>query len=161
MLAAVLLGITASGLAVADRGGHSGGGGYSGGGHSGGGHWSGRPGGGWSGHPGGGHFNGHSGGFWGGHRHHFFGPRLGIFLGAPLFGLGYYSAFGPDYYPAPYYYPPVVTAPPVYIEQADEEAAPEQLPYWYYCAESKTYYPYVKRCAGEWQRVPAQPAPGQ
>ncbi len=31
---------------------------------------------------------------------------------------------------------------------------------WYYCAESKTYYPYVKECPGGWQRVTPQPAPG-
>jgi len=53
-------------------------------------------------------------------------------------------------------------APTTYIEQGSPETAPAPQPqgYWYYCAESKTYYPYVKECAGSWQRVTPQPPPG-
>jgi hypothetical protein len=47
----------------------------------------------------------------------------------------------------------------VYIEQADEQAAPAQQAYWYYCPESKAYHPYVKHCPGGWQRVVPQPPP--
>jgi len=39
------------------------------------------------------------------------------------------------------------------------QAAPAQSSYWYYCAESKTYYPYVKECPGGWQRVTPQQRP--
>lgn len=85
----------------------------------------------------------------GGHAH------FGVFIGAPFY---------PWYYP-PYYYPPVVTvpaAPTTYIEQGSPQAAPAPQPqgYWYYCDESKTYYPYVKECPGGWRRVTPQPPPG-
>ena len=75
------------------------------------------------------------------------------------FGFPYYAAPW-YYYPPPAYYPaPVVIQqqPPVYVERQD--AAPETQNYWYYCADSKTYYPYVKECPAGWQRVPATPAP--
>ncbi len=92
-----------------------------------------------------------------GHHHHH-GARLGIFFGAPF--------FYPWGYSAPYYYnPPVVVvpaAPPVYIEQADELTAAgqgQEAGYWYYCAESRAYYPYVRQCPGAWQRVAPRPAP--
>jgi len=87
--------------------------------------------------------------------------RFGVFVGAPFFYPGYY----PYYYPAPYYYPPyyppavVQSAPTVYVEQATAQPAPAPVNYWYYCAQSKAYYPYVKECAGGWQRVTPQPAP--
>ncbi len=101
-----------------------------------------------------------------GHRYGYGYPRasFGVFVGAPyVYGAWNY---GPWYYgyAAPYYYsPPVVvqSSPPVYVEQAPEQQAPQQAPqqqsYWYYCAESGTYYPYVDRCAGPWQRVLPRP----
>jgi hypothetical protein len=70
----------------------------------------------------------------------------------------------PRYYPRPYYYPPyyyppaVVTVPaepPVYIER--DEGAPPATAYWYYCANPKGYYPYVKECLEQWQPVAPQP----
>ena len=84
--------------------------------------------------------------------------------------LGFNFGF-PAYYPAPYYYgypapvyypAPVVVQqqPQVYVEQpaAPAAAAPAQSQsYWYYCADSMTYYPYVKECSGGWQRVSPTP----
>ncbi len=98
----------------------------------------------------------HGGGHWRGHA------SFGLYLGAPLFGPAYYPA--PYYYP-PYYYPPTVvvpSSPPVYIEQGSTQAAPSssQQNWWYYCADSNTYYPYVKECSSGWQRVAPQPPPG-
>jgi hypothetical protein len=90
---------------------------------------------------------------------------FGIVVGGPVYWPGYYPA--PYYAPYSYYYPPAVVtvpvAPPTYVEQADEAAPVQQQSqaYWYYCAESKTYYPYVKQCPGGWQRVAPQPQPGQ
>jgi len=83
--------------------------------------------------------------------------RFGVFIGGPAYWPGaYYS----PYY-SPYYYPRVVAvpaAPPTYVEQGDERpAAAQTQSYWYYCAESKTYYPYVKQCPGGWQQVAPQP----
>jgi len=125
----------------------------------------------------------------GGYRGHggFGGPRVGVFIGAPIVPFYY----GPRYYyPPPVYYydyPPVVRvvpAPPVvYVERGDAQApapdyvpppsAPQpqppvqsaqpqaaQGPEWFFCNDSNTYYPYVRECASPWQRVPAQPATG-
>lgn len=123
------------------------------------------------------------GGFRGGFR----GPgvRFGAFIAAPLVvGVGaasYYGyAYGSPYYYGgyPYYgyggygygnvYPPVtVTGPasaPTYVEQAPAASAPAQAAassanaYWYYCAQSQGYYPYVRECPGGWQPVAPQPS---
>ena len=76
---------------------------------------------------------------------------------------------GPYYYP----YPPAVAVPvPVpaqpqeYVEQGQSGAAPAQAAAgqqgasWYYCDDSKTYYPYVKSCSSGWRPVPAQQSQG-
>lgn len=94
---------------------------------------------------------------WGHHGPH---ARFGVVIGGPLwFGPAYYPPY--YYYPPPIYYPPVQVSPPVYVEQGGAQPAPApQQSYWYYCAEANGYYPYVKECAGGWQRVSPQPAPG-
>lgn len=78
--------------------------------------------------------------------------RFGFYFGVPLYAPAWY------YPPPAYYYPPAVMAPPVapsvYVEQAQPQAADNS---WYYCPDSKTYYPYVQQCASAWQRVPARP----
>jgi hypothetical protein len=86
--------------------------------------------------------------------------RLGVSIGVPL----YYPYYSDPYYPYPYYdYPPrvvvVPSSPPTYIERGDTESeqAPASSDWWYYCAESKAYYPYVKHCPAGWQRVAPQP----
>jgi hypothetical protein len=96
----------------------------------------------------GGHGGGHGGGVW-----------YGIHLGVPLYWPWYYSPYYAPY--SPYYYPPAVVTvphdPPVYIERADEYAAPGPADYWYYCDQAKAYYPYVKDCPGGWRKVLPQP----
>lgn len=99
-----------------------------------------------------------------GHR-----ARVGVFIGAPIgFGYGYGYGYAPWYsYPAPYYYPPYYypapgaaypSAPATYVEQGPEAApAPRADAYWYYCPETKAYYPYVNQCAGGWQKVSPRP----
>lgn len=88
---------------------------------------------------------------------HHGGVRFGVVIGAPFY---------PWYYPPYYYYPPYApavaapAAPPTYIEQGGAQSAPPRASYWYYCAESKTYYPYVKECPGGWQRVAPRPPDG-
>ena len=91
------------------------------------------------------------------HRFHG-GPRVhfGVVVGAPLF---WHPA--PYYYYPPYYYPPAVVvpqSPPTYVEKSD--AAEDAQSFWYWCADAKAYYPYVKQCPGGWQRVAPQSAPG-
>ena len=90
--------------------------------------------------------------------HHRSRAHFGVFIGAPAY---WYHPAPYYYYPPAYYYPPVVAAPaspPVYIERGNASSPSEQSQgIWYYCPEAKAYYPYVKQCAGGWQRVPAQP----
>jgi hypothetical protein len=100
-----------------------------------------------------GHFAGSHHRFHQGHRfhhgHHH--ARFGFFIGAPLLLAPWY--YGPQYYPPAVVMP---SSPPVYIDQGQ---AAQDSQYWYYCRESETYYPYVKQCAGPWQRVVPQPPP--
>lgn len=70
--------------------------------------------------------------------------------------------FSPWYYPWPpyYYFPPEPEAPTVYIEQSSEPKESAQQPaYWYYCPESKGYYPDVKECPGGWQQLVSESPP--
>ena len=83
---------------------------------------------------------------------------VGVILVAPAF----------RYFPAPIIVPGVVTvpaAPPVYyIERGDgQQPASDKstADAWYYCAESKAYYPHVNECAQEWQRVSTEPPAGR
>ena len=96
-------------------------------------------------------------------------PRVsfGFSFGVPYYApFSYYSPF--YYYPAPVYYsPPVVVqrAPNYYVERQDYAPPAQPAPsaatpaqnYWYYCGDSRTYYPYVKECPGGWQRVSPTP----
>ena len=101
-----------------------------------------------------------------------FGGRssFGVYVGPGYYYPHYYG------YPYPYYYPPapvVVQQPQVYIEQTPvNQPVPVAIPTqqapavqaatadWYYCAPTKTYFPYVKECAEAWIRVtPTPPAP--
>jgi hypothetical protein len=86
-----------------------------------------------------------------------------VFLGFNFGFPGYYYP-APYYYPAYYpypYYPPVVVqqSPPVYTERQDVAPANEQG-YWYYCAATRGYYPYVKNCSRTWMQVVPQANPG-
>ncbi len=94
------------------------------------------------------------------------GGRGGVRFGVVVGGPGYYYPppyyYGAPYDYPPYYYPPVVVQqqqPTVYVEQPQAQAPEQQAAgnYWYYCAGSKTYYPYVKDCPAGWQRVTPQP----
>lgn len=96
--------------------------------------------------------------------------RFGVYIGAPGYWYSpyYYPPYYSPYYP-PYAYPPVVVAPPapqIYVEQGSAAAtapAPPQSQaaapsnWWYYCADTKGYYPYVKECPSGWQPVAPQP----
>lgn len=100
-----------------------------------------------------GHFNGgslnkghfHGGNFANGRFPHH-SPHGRIIIISPLSG----------YYPPPVYYysPPVAaqTAPMTFIEQESDGTT---LSYWYYCADSAAYYPYVQQCPSGWQIVQA------
>lgn len=72
-----------------------------------------------------------------------------------------------------YAYPPVIIERPVSVVTIDppvtrvfvEQPAKPNLPtsggdHWYYCAASKKYYPFVKKCSAGWQKIPQKP-PGE
>jgi hypothetical protein len=140
-----------SGYADGPRGG---GGGYHGGGYRGGGggyYGGGYRGGGWGGAY-------YRGGAWAGTRY-----GGGVWVGP---GWGGWGAWGPGWgawgiplYQYPYYQAPQVIIqeqPPVFIQPDPQE---EEQGYWYYCRDSRTYYPYVKECPSGWMKV--VPAPSQ
>jgi len=128
LVIALALPLLVSNTATADR--YSGGGG-----HKGGYYW------------GGGHYGGYYGGYYRG--------GLGISIGGPFWGPSWYY---PSYY-YPYYAPAVEvpSTPPVYIERSEPADDSTLSDVWYYCPESKTYYPYVEECPDGWQTVPAEP----
>ena len=67
--------------------------------------------------------------------------------------------FAPAYWPWYAYAPaPVFVAPPVVVESA---AAPSMNGgYWYFCPDSRAFYPYVRECRSGWQAmVPGSPPP--
>jgi hypothetical protein len=70
---------------------------------------------------------------------------VGISFGFPLYYPYWYYPVVPVYYPQP--------SPPVYVEKNDD--------HWYYCEQTRAYYPYVKECVGGWKRVPPAPAPAR
>jgi hypothetical protein len=55
-----------------------------------------------------------------------------------------FVVWGPGYIYAP---PPVVEAPPVYVEPGSG--------FWYYCPSAGAYYPSVPSCPEPWVPVPA------
>ena len=79
--------------------------------------------------------------------------------GYPGYGWGGYPYYGGYGYGYPYYAAPVVVQqqPTVYVEQPQVQQAQQPAGYWYFCNDSRSYYPYVKECASAWQRVAPQP----
>lgn len=55
--------------------------------------------------------------------------------------------------PSPVYVQPA----PVYAPSYGTSVAPQASSYWYYCAASNAYYPYVSSCPSGWQTVLATP----
>jgi len=106
-----------------------------------------RAGGGWHGGPRGYPIRVWAGGYW---HHGWYGPRF-----------GWWWVVGPTwyYYPAPVYPYPNPYVPPVIMQTTPTQPGPAPTQYWYYCAASKAYYPYVAECPGGWQPVPATPPP--
>jgi hypothetical protein len=107
----------------------------------------------------------HHGG--GGHWHGGWGWGAGAVIGSAIVASALVSPWYYPSYPSYYYgpaYPTVVEiappAPTVYYQQPSAPAvaaAPaDSGNWWYYCNESRTYYPYVKECPSPWQRVAPQ-----
>ena len=165
-IAALLVsGVTVMAASGGRGGGH---GGYSGG-HRSGGH-SGHSSSGWHGGGHGGGHGWHGDGYWyGGWGWPYFG--LGVAAGAilsyPYYSYPYYPYYSYPYYD-PYVYAPAYSPRVIYRQRGDaytdEEGYSEPATTrsssggtWYYCRQSNAYYPYVKRCSGGWEKVPAIP----
>lgn len=93
-----------------------------------------------------------------GHGHFSFSG--GVWIGPGWGGWGPWWGGAPAY---PYYYdyywaPPVVDQEqsPVYVQPTPQV---EEQSYWYFCPDSRNYYPYVKRCPSGWLKVVPPPAP--
>jgi hypothetical protein len=108
---------------------------------------------GWYGGGHGNYYRGH-GGYYGGHSG--WNSHFGFYLGVPL------------YWPRPYYYTErypttqviVERQPQVYVQREPVATAPAAgTGYWYYCPESKTYYPYAQTCPSPWMQVVPQTSP--
>jgi hypothetical protein len=112
------------------------------------------------------------GGHWGGYRSHFYGPRFGVFIGAPLLWPAWYWGYPYDYYyprtviyrdviePYPASYPEGVMMEPAPATELPPrtEGNPRQGPlYMNYCESSKAYFPKVTTCPEGWKFLaPAQ-----
>lgn len=93
--------------------------------------------------------------------HHHFGHHR-FFVGTTFF-VGPF--WGPSWWWDPYWYPPayqppvvIQQQPPVYLQQ-NQPAPPPAVAYWYYCPDSKAYYPYVQQCPAGWLKVVPKTAP--
>jgi hypothetical protein len=87
----------------------------------------------------------------------------GGFRGSIWIGPGWGPWWGVPYYPY-YYEPPVVIQQqaPVYQYEQQPPRVQEQQYYWYFCPDSKAYYPYVKHCPSGWMKViPTPPSKGR
>jgi hypothetical protein len=100
----------------------------------------------------------------------FVGSRVvvGVGVGPVWWGPGWWGPgwWGPGWWGPGWRGPQSVVVPGsvTYIEQGggQVDAAPGPEPpghWWYYCADAKAYYPYVRECPGGWQRVAPQPPP--
>ena len=79
-------------------------------------------------------------------------------------GWGGWAGWGPWWWGAPGYpYYPYYSEPAVIQQQPQEymQRAPQQEEqyYWYFCPDSRNYYPYVKQCPSGWLRVVPPQAP--
>jgi hypothetical protein len=184
-LLVMVFGLMFSGLMVADFGSTFAaerGGGGRGAGPSGGSRGGPPPSARWGGHPRGGpsHWHGSSRGWHGSHTRWSVGVNIGgpvwgrpwgpwwdpwwgpwgaTWVGGPWVGSTWAGPWGP--WGGPAWVPPTVVVPsePRFFVERDDRASDsgQNSPWWFYCRESDTFYPYVRECAGEWERVPAQP----
>jgi hypothetical protein len=117
-----------------------------------------------------------SGGHWGGGHwsggSHWYGPRFGLYVGAPLLFAPWYYGYPYDYYyprttviyrdvdayPATYPdYPEGYMAPPSTEVAPPAAGAPQQAPaYRNYCESAKAYFPKVTTCPEGWRFEPTR-----
>jgi hypothetical protein len=95
-----------------------------------------------------------------GHGHSSF--RGSVWIGPGWGGWGPWWWGSPAY---PYYYPYYYSGPPVIMQENPSEYVQQPVPhtdeenYWYFCPDSRNYYPYVKTCPSGWLKVVPPQAP--
>jgi len=100
-----------------------------------------------------------------GHGHHDHGYRssFNVVLGAPLYWPSYYRPYYRPYYGpyGAYSQPPVIVqqAPVTYVQREAPPAPVATQEYWYYCADTGSYYPYTQTCPSDWLQVVPQTTP--
>ena len=105
-------------------------------------------------------YGGHPGHGYGHYRHgHDRGHRssFSLVLGAPLYRPPYYrSTYG--WYTRPQV---IVQQAPVTYVQREVPAAPSttQSNFWYFCPDTRSYYPYTQTCPSTWLQVVPQTSP--
>ena len=110
------------------------------------------------GHGHGGHHGGHSsfsGSVWIGPGWGGWDPWWG---GWGPWGGGWGPGWGAPYYYGNYWQPPAVYQgeSPAYVEPSPQA---EEQTYWYFCPDSRNYYPYVRQCPNGWMKVVPPTAP--
>jgi hypothetical protein len=99
-------------------------------------------------------------GWHGGHHRHDHGYRssFSIVLGAPLYWPSYYRSYRPYGW---YGQSPVIVqqAPVTYVQRQAPPASVATQEFWYYCPDTRSYYPYTQTCPSEWLQVVPQTAP--
>jgi hypothetical protein len=91
-------------------------------------------------------------------RASYWGPRAGVYIGAPAYWGGWPYSWGAGYavpYVLPYAAAPLVvaTAPQVIVQSAPPAGADS---FWYYCTQPAGYFPYVQSCSQQWMKVVPQ-----
>jgi hypothetical protein len=87
-----------------------------------------------------------------GYAHHgYHGGHIGVYLSAPLFWNPYVNHYA--YWPAPVL---VERQPQIYVQQQGLASAPN---YWYFCPDTRTYYPYAQNCPSAWLKVLPENSP--
>lgn len=98
-----------------------------------------------------------------GHGHSSFHGSVWIGPGWGGWGPWWWGAPAYPYYDARAYpyYDDYDWAPPVANQERYEQPAPqrEEQSYWYFCPDSRNYYPYVKKCPSGWLKVIPADAP--
>ena len=100
---------------------------------------------------------------------HFYGPRLGLYVGAPFLFAPWYYGYPYDYYyprstviyrdvePYPEPYPEGYMSPPSTEVAPPAVGAPQQAPaYRNYCESAKAYFPKVTTCPEGWRFEPTR-----
>ncbi|MBI2969882.1 MAG: hypothetical protein HYY36_03995, partial [Gammaproteobacteria bacterium] len=74
-------------------------------------------------------------------RHYGHGSHIGVLFSVPLILRPY------DYYSAyPHTRVVVERQPQIYVQREAPAVQPAPSGYWYYCPDSRTYYPYAQTC---------------